>query len=56
MNTPNTKLPSARTIIQAIALADGKLKGHELYLSKLQICALCKAWLKAHASKTAAAG
>lgn len=38
-------LPSAKTVIQVIALADGKLKGHEYYLTKLQMIAICKTWL-----------
>lgn len=38
--------PAAETIIQAIALAKGKLPGHERYLTKYEMIALCQQWLK----------
>lgn len=39
--------PTALTIIKKISLADGKLKGHEDYMTKYEIIRLCKLWLKA---------
>ncbi len=38
-------LPTALTVIKAIALADGILLGGEGYLTKYQMIQLCKAWL-----------
>lgn len=38
--------PSARTVILAIALADGVLKGHPAYLTKYQMITLCRKWLE----------
>jgi hypothetical protein len=37
--------PAAETVIQAIALASGKLPGHERYLTKYEMIRLCQAWL-----------
>lgn len=36
---------AAITVLQAIALADGKLPGHEDYLTKMQMIALARAFL-----------
>lgn len=40
-------LPTALTIVKAIAAAD-RLKGHPDYLTKTQMIALAKAFLRAH--------
>lgn len=40
------ELPSAETVILAIALAGGKLKGHQRFMTKYDMVRLCKAWLK----------
>lgn len=44
---PKTRKPriAAITVLQAIALADGKLHGHEYYLTKYQMIALARAFL-----------
>lgn len=42
-------LPSALTIVKAIAAAD-RLKGHPDYLTKTQMIALAKAFLRARRS------
>lgn len=41
---------SERNIIEAIANAAGVLTGHRNYLTKLQMIALCKDWLKLNGS------
>jgi hypothetical protein len=41
-----TDYPTALTLIKAIACADGRLRGHEDYLTKMQMIGLCKAWLR----------
>lgn len=41
-----SNLPTALTIIKAIALADGRLKGSPRYLTKYQMIRLCKNWLR----------
>lgn len=38
--------PGARTILRAIALAEGKLLGHPNYLTKKQMILLAKRWLE----------
>ena len=43
-------LPSVLTIIKAIALADGVLRGGEGYLTKYQMIQLCKNFLEPMAS------
>jgi len=43
---PAVTLPTALTVIRAIALAGGKLKGSEYYLTKYQMIGLCQRWLK----------
>jgi hypothetical protein len=48
----NTDLPSAGTIIQAIALAGGKLPGHEYYLTRQNMVDLCRRWLAAQKTST----
>jgi hypothetical protein len=40
-------MPSALTIVKAIAAAD-RLKGHQDYLTKTQMIALAKAFLRHH--------
>lgn len=40
-------MPTALTIVKAIAAAD-RLKGHEDYLTKTQMIALAKAFLRHH--------
>jgi len=46
MSEKERKLPTALTVIKAIAAADGKLKTSPAYLTKLQMIRLCKNWLK----------
>lgn len=43
--------PTALTLIKAVAAADGKLKGHPRYLTKLQMITLCRRWLDLHWSQ-----
>lgn len=45
------RLPTALTMIRAIALADGKLKGHPDYLTKYEMIAICREWLRRRALK-----
>jgi hypothetical protein len=42
---PSEDLPTAETIIKAIALAKGKLRGHEYFLTKTEIILVCEQWL-----------
>lgn len=44
-------LPSAVTVIKAIAAASGKLKGHPDYMSKNDMARLCYNWLRKRAAK-----
>ena len=44
------KAPTFLTVIKAIALAEGKLKGHQYYLTKKQMIAIAKAVLKVRKS------
>jgi len=43
-NKPS-KLPTALTVIKAIASAEGRLKRSPHYLTKLQMIHICKTWL-----------
>lgn len=43
------RLPTALTVIKAIAAADGVLPGGENYLTKYRMIKLCQAWLKSRA-------
>ena len=38
-------LPAAETVIKAIALAKGKLRGHEYFLTKTEMIGICEQWL-----------
>lgn len=47
MDERGTKTPpTLRTVLRAIALADGKLRGHPQYLTKRQMIALAIAVLR----------
>lgn len=39
-------VPSAETIIHAIALAGGKLQGHARYLTKYDMIRMCQEWMR----------
>lgn len=41
----STSLPIALTVIKAIALSDGVLRGGERYMTKYQMIELCRKWL-----------
>jgi hypothetical protein len=42
---PSEDLPTAETVIKAIALAKGKLRGHEYFLTKTEMIGICEQWL-----------
>jgi hypothetical protein len=47
--------PEAEVVIRAIALASGKLPGHEYFLTKSQMIQICRQWLKEDAAGRALA-